>query len=113
MEKDQKTNHENWNDFKKQIYTEEEISELDLKAELICSIIDARTKQGVSQRDLEELSGIKQPVIARVEKGRTDPQLSTLLKILRVFGKTLAIVPLKRKSGSVSTIMEGRDHNRV
>jgi DNA-binding XRE family transcriptional regulator len=99
MEKDKKINYENWNDFKKKIYTEEEISELDLKAGLICSIIDARNEKGVSQRDLEELSGVRQPIIARVEKGRTDPQLSTLLKILRVFGKTLAIVPLKRKLG--------------
>jgi predicted transcriptional regulator len=44
---------------------------------------------------LEELSGVRQPVIARLENGETDPHLTTILKILRPLGKTLAVVPLK------------------
>jgi len=43
------------------------------------------------------MSGIKQPVISRMEKGVTDPQLSTVLKILNSLGKTLQVVPMKRK----------------
>jgi len=42
------------------------------------------------------LSGVKQPVIARLEKGQTDPQLTTVMKILAPLGKTIAIVPLKK-----------------
>ena len=42
----------------------------------------------------EELSGVKQPVIARIEKGTSSPQIETVLKILAPLGKTLAIVPL-------------------
>ena len=56
--------------------------------------IDARKKQGISQKKLEELSGVKQPVIARMETGKTAPQLDTVLKILASLGKTLAVVPL-------------------
>jgi predicted transcriptional regulator len=41
------------------------------------------------------MTGVKQPVIARLEHGTTDPQLSTLLKVLAPLGKTLAIVPLQ------------------
>ena len=49
---------------------------------------------GISQRQLEELSGVKQPQIARMERGNADPQLGTLLRVLNAMGKTLAIVPI-------------------
>jgi ribosome-binding protein aMBF1 (putative translation factor) len=92
-----KMKYETWSEFKKKIYSEEEIAEADLKADLICSIIEARTEKGLSQRDLEEASGVKQPVIARLEKGQTSPQLGTILKALGALGKTLAIVPRRKE----------------
>ena len=63
--------------------------------EAIGEIIKARQEKGLSQRQLGELSGVKQPIIARMEKGTTSPQLDTILKILAPLGKTLAIVPLE------------------
>ena len=75
-----------WDDLQKTIFTREEIAAIE--------IIDARKKQGISQKKLEELSGVKQPVIARMETGKTAPQLDTVLKILASLGKTLAVVPL-------------------
>lgn len=48
-----------------------------------------------TQKQLEAMSGIKQPVISRMENGTSDPQLSTVLKILNSLGKTLQIVPMK------------------
>ena len=54
-----------------------------------------RKEQGISQRQLEALSGVKQPQIARMERGDANPQLDTLLKVLAPLGKTLAIVPLQ------------------
>lgn len=72
----------------------EEIAESNLRVSLIGELIKARQEQGISQKKLEELSGVKQPIIARMEKGSTNPQLSTLLKVLAPLGKTLAIVPI-------------------
>ena len=77
------------------LLTPEEIAETDLKVALIGEFIKAREEKGISQRKLEELSGVKQPIIARLEKGTTSPQLDTLLKVLAPLGKTLAIVPLE------------------
>jgi len=54
----------------------------------------ARNERGLTQRALEELSGVKQPIIARMEKGTTSPQLDTVLKVLASLGKTLAHVDL-------------------
>lgn len=66
----------------------------DLRVSLIGELVKARRKQGISQKKLEELSGVKQPVIARMEKGTTSPQIDTVLKVLAPLGKTLAVVPL-------------------
>ncbi|MBW7579631.1 helix-turn-helix transcriptional regulator [Streptococcus sp. IMAU 99125] len=52
--------------------------------------------QGISQKKLEELSGVSQPVIARMETGKTSPQLDTVLKVLASLGKTLAVVSLEQ-----------------
>ena len=81
-------------EFDREHFTPDEIAESDLQAALITALIEARQEQGISQRRLEELSGVSQPVIARMEKGYTSPQVDTLLKVLAAMGKTLAIVPL-------------------
>lgn len=59
-------------------------------------LIEARSEQGISQKKLEEVSGISQPVIARMETGESSLQLDTVLKVLTSLGKTLAVVPLEQ-----------------
>ena len=84
-----------WDDaFDREFFTPEEISESDMRASIITAMIEAREEMGLSQRQLEELSGVKQPQIARMERGNADPQLGTLLRVLNTMGKTLAIVPI-------------------
>ena len=77
--------------------TPEELAESNLRVALIGELIKARQEKGLSQKKLEELSGVKQPIIARMEKGLTNPQLDTILKVLAPLGKTLAVVPLESK----------------
>ena len=84
-------------EFIDSLLTPEEILESELRVALIGELIKARQEKGFSQKKLEELSGVKQPVIARMEKGQTSPQLDTILKVLAPLGKTLAIVPLNSK----------------
>ncbi len=88
---------EKWEDAERYLFTPEEIAESKLSAALIGELIQTRQEQGISQKRLSEISGVKQPVIARMEKGYTNPQLDTLLKVLAPLGKTLAIVPLDTK----------------
>ncbi len=83
-----------WDEVRAELFTPEEIAESDLRVALIGELIKARQEKGISQKKLEELSGVKQPVIARMEKGITSPQLDTIIKVLAPLGKTLAIVPL-------------------
>ena len=84
-------------EFIDSLLTPEEIAASDLRVALIGELIKARQEKGITQKKLEELSGVKQPVIARMERGVTSPQIDTLLKVLAPLGKTLAIVPLERQ----------------
>lgn len=86
---------DSWENVRKELFTPEEIAESDLRVSIIGELIKARQEKGISQKKLEELSGVKQPVIARMEKGSTSPQLDTILKVLAPLGKTLAVVPLE------------------
>ena len=71
--------------------TPEERRKIDFEVELIGKMIEAREKKGYSQRELAELSGVKQPAIARMESLKSTPQIDTLLKILAPLGYTLSI----------------------
>ena len=84
-------------EFMDALLTSEEIAESNLRVALIGELIKARQEKGISQKKLEELSGVKQPVIARMERGATSPQLDTIFKVLAPLGITLAIVPLETK----------------
>ena len=86
----------NWADVRRDMFTSEEIAESDKRVAILASAITAtRKSQKISQRKLELLSGVKQPVISRLENGDTNPTIATLLKILEPLGKTLSIVDLK------------------
>lgn len=82
-----------WDDVRKELFTPEEIAESDLRVAIMSEIIKARQEKGISQRKLEELSGVRQPVIARMEKGESIPKIDTVIKLLAPLGKKLAIVP--------------------
>lgn len=77
--------------------TPEERRKIDFEVELIGKMIEAREKKGYSQRELAELSRVKQPAIARMESLKSTPQIDTLLKILAPLGYTLSITPIKGK----------------
>jgi len=93
---------DDWDDLRETLLTPEERAQTDIKVALLNEIINARKANGLTQKELETASGVKQPVIARLERGSTDPQLSTLIRVLAPLGKTIAIVPID-KSVSVST----------
>ena len=83
-----------WDDVEKELFTPEEIAASDLRVELMIQIARARKENGITQKKLEELSGVRQPVIARMETGSTSPQLDTVMKVLAALGKKLVITDL-------------------
>ena len=87
-----------WQDVRSELFSQEEIAESNLRVALIGELIKARKEKGLSQKRLEEMSGVKQPVIARMERGTTSPTLSTVIRVLASLGKTLYIGDLQGTS---------------
>ena len=80
-----------WND--KTFLNEEEKARIEFEVSLIGKLIEARESRGLTQKDLAEMSGLRQSAIARLESMRSTPQIDTLFKVLKPLGYTLAIVP--------------------
>lgn len=53
---------------------------------------DRRKQQGLTQQQLADAVGVKRSYIARVEKGETDVQLTSFLRIATVLGIRFAPV---------------------
>jgi ribosome-binding protein aMBF1 (putative translation factor) len=75
--------------------TPEDIKASELRVSLMGELIEARKAKGLSRQELERLSGVKRPVISRMENGNVMSQIDTVLKVLAPLGKTLAIVPIE------------------
>ena len=91
-------NYVSWKDVKKRLdISPEQAEEIKLEQEIIEATIEARKKCNLTQRELSKKSGIKQPVIARIEKYANSPQTNTLIKLLYPMGYTIKVIPLKKK----------------
>jgi ribosome-binding protein aMBF1 (putative translation factor) len=75
-------------------YTPEEREEIRFQADLLCKCSKTRREKGLSQKQLAEKSGLKQPAVARIESLSTSPRVETLIKLLYPLGYKLAIVPI-------------------
>jgi len=69
-----------------------EKEEIKLKVDLIGKLIEAREQKHLTQQELADMCGVKQPLISRLERGIIDPQLTTMIKILKPLGYKLAVV---------------------
>lgn len=55
------------------------------------AIVDARTSQGLTQKELSVRSGIAQADISRIENGNANPSIKTLMRLASAMGKNLRI----------------------
>lgn len=72
-----------------------EREQIEFEVSLIKKMVEARESKGITQRELAEMSGVRQPAIARMESMRSTPRIDTLFKVLHPLGYTLAIVPIE------------------
>ena len=55
------------------------------------AMIEARTSQGLTQKELSMRSGIAQGDISKMENGNANPSIKTLQRLAYAMGKTLKI----------------------
>lgn len=87
------TKHIKWQDIKDSMtsLSDDEKREVDLLSDIIVEMIGRRKELGLSQRELEKLSGVKQESICRIETMRNVPQLDTLIKLMAPLGLKLCV----------------------
>lgn len=87
---------EKWETARKNLFKKHGVAEEYAKlfpVKIAARIIRARTKRGLTQRELAELAGTSQSAIARLESGSYDGYtLRTLRKIAEVLGQTVEVV---------------------
>ncbi|GIF64863.1 hypothetical protein Ais01nite_28980 [Asanoa ishikariensis] len=64
---------------------------LAIAREIAVQVVRYRTDNDLSQRDLAERVGLKQPAVARLENAEIQPTLDTLAKLTRATGLAFAI----------------------
>ena len=64
-------------------------------------VSELRAKRKLSQAELARKAGVRQPMIARLEKGdsRRTPTFDTINRLLKALGYTLSIHVQKEKTG--------------
>lgn len=84
-----------WEDLEKELLsdpeTKREFEKLAPRYAVISTIIEARLKRGMTQKDVADRIGTKQSAIARFEAGNTNPTIGFLGKIASVLGTKLTI----------------------
>ena len=83
-----------WTDYKNHVRAEnpeiaKDIDEAEAISQIIGTMIERRHDLNLSQRDLASLCGRPHSSVARIESGKSIPNLSTLLKIFRELGLCL------------------------
>ncbi len=85
-----------WSNFKDSLgLSKEELTEIELKVELMGKLISIRKELGLTQAEFAKKCNVKQEYLARIERSKTSPQIDTLLKMLAPLGYKLDIVPLQ------------------
>ena len=85
-----------WNDYKNHLRESNpeigrDFDEVEERAKIVSAIIDQRHSLNLSQRDLAEMCGLPHSSVARIESGKSSPNLTTLLKIFDTLGLTLTV----------------------
>ena len=81
--------------------------------ELIVQLRNAREAAGISQRALSASSGLTQSHISHIERGTTEPGLSSLIDAARALDLELVLVPKKLLPAVRAVIQSKKDEHDV
>lgn len=85
--------HPSSGDFRRNCATYEENAAIGFERSRRMAL--ASMENGVWQRKLEGMSGVRQPLILRIEHGRSAPRVDSLFKLMALLSKAIAIVPIR------------------
>jgi len=83
-----------WEDVRKEMFTKEELKEMDIKAEkriALRQIRELRESFNLTQDTLSIKSGLPRSTISKIETGKRNVSIDKLIKIANALGKDLEI----------------------
>lgn len=84
-----------YNDYKRKALADPEVKAeyeaLQPEYDIIQAMIDARNKEGLTQKELSERTGITQADISRIESGTRNPSLGMVKRLAHGLGMRLKI----------------------
>lgn len=88
----------NWTDYKNHVKATnpeigKDIDEVEALSQIVGAMIEQRHNLNLSQRKLADLCGIPHSSVARIESGKSTPNLNTLLKIFGQLGLSFTVHP--------------------
>jgi DNA-binding XRE family transcriptional regulator len=89
-----------WSDYKNHVKATnpeigKDIDEVEALSQIVGAMIEQRHNLQLSQRELADLCGIPHSSVARIESGKTTPNLGTLLNIFQHLDLQLKVIPSK------------------
>ena len=85
-----------WEEWVIENMGEEELENIRKRTKLASFFIRLRNQLGLTQKEVAEKCGVKQPMIARLEKGNVNIGINTLNKILFPLGYEVTITKIKK-----------------
>lgn len=83
-----------WKQARHELYTPEEIAASDARVELMIALSKARKEKGLTQKQLSEMTGVKQSAISRLENGNTTTQIDSLIRLFAAMNMKMQVVPI-------------------
>ena len=86
-----------FNEQMKDTAFKEEYEKLQPEFDIIRAMVDARTSQNMTQKELSERTGINQADISKLENGTRNPTVNLLKRLAEGMGMTLKIEFIPKK----------------
>ena len=83
-----------WQEVRKELYTPEEIAASNARVEMMIALNKARKEKGLTQKELSEMTGVRQSAISRLENGNTPNQIDTLIRLFAAMKMKMQVVPM-------------------
>lgn len=87
-----------WSEYKQHVRETnpeigKDIDEVEAVSRIVGAMIEQRHNRNLSQRDLADLCGLPHSSVARIESGKSTPNLATLIKIFDQLDLSLTVQP--------------------
>ena len=83
-----------WKQARQELFSPEEIAASNARVELMIALSQARKEKGLTQKELSEITGVRQSAISRLENGNTSTQIDALIRLFTAMKMKLQMGPM-------------------